>query len=119
MKPFGVKVATVITGAIETNLFVNAPEHRLPADSIYKAAKSEVSARATGTDVSQHSKREDFARDLVKDILGGASGKVYRGAMASTIRFASTYLPTSVLVCENYFYRSKFHLPMILTIEIG
>lgn len=119
MKPFGVKVVTVITGAIETNIFVNAPEHRLPADSIYKAAANEVAARATGTDVSQHSKREDFARDLVRDILGGASGKVYRGAMASTIRFVGTYLPTTILVSEVTFDDSKYYLLVNLIVEIG
>jgi 1-acylglycerone phosphate reductase len=98
MKPLGVKVVTVICGAMETNLFANSPEHRLPADSLYKAAEKEIAMRATGRDVTQRSKCVDFARDLVKDILQGSSGKVYRGAMASSIRFASTCVPTSVLV---------------------
>jgi 1-acylglycerone phosphate reductase len=99
MKPFGVKVVTVITGAIETNLFTNSPEHKLPADSLYREAGKEIALRATGTDVSKRSKSEDFARDLVQDTLRGASGRVYRGAMASSVRFASTCIPTSVLVC--------------------
>jgi 1-acylglycerone phosphate reductase len=104
MKPLGVKVVTVITGAIETNLFVNGPEHRLPDDSRYKAAEKEIALRATGRDVTQRSKCTDFARDLVKDILQGSSGKVYRGAMASSVHFASIYMPTSVLVRLDYLW---------------
>jgi 1-acylglycerone phosphate reductase len=39
MKPLGVNVITVITGAIETNIFTNAPEQQpLPEDSLYKPA---------------------------------------------------------------------------------
>lgn len=101
MKPFGVKVVTVITGSVETNLFVNAPEHHLPANSRYKTAAKEVAARATGVDVAQHSTPEEFARELVGDILGGASGKVYRGKLASIVRYASTYLPTWLAVSEE------------------
>lgn len=97
MKPFWVKVMTVVVGAIETNIFVNATQQQFPANSLYKNAEKEITARATGTDVPHHSNRTDFARALVRDILGGAKGKVYRGAMASTIRYASTFLPASIL----------------------
>ena len=114
MKPLGVDVVTVITGAIETNLFANAPEQqRLPEDSLYKAAEEKIALRTTGKDVPQRSKREDFARDLVKDILRGASGKVYKGAMASSIRFASTYIPTSVLV-SIWFTLLRLHFVKLL-----
>ena len=57
MKPLGVDVVTVITGAIETNLFANAPEQqRLPEDSRYKAAEEKIALRTTGKDVPQRSK---------------------------------------------------------------
>ena len=72
MKPLGVNVVTVITGAIETNLFANAPEQQsLPEDSLYKPAEEEIMLRTTGGDVKYRSKGDDFARDLVKVVLRG------------------------------------------------
>ncbi|KAI1095733.1 oxidoreductase [Rostrohypoxylon terebratum] len=98
MKPFGVKVATVMVGAVETRLFDNAPEHLLPPDSIYKAAEKEIGDWATGRNMEgQESKREDFARSLVKDILGGASGRVYRGNMTTTLRILASILPDFII----------------------
>ena len=98
MKPFGVKVVTVITGSVESNIFVNAPEHHLPPGSLYGSAEKAIANRATGKDVNQHSTREDFAHSLVSDILGGASGKVYRGKMSTTARLVLTYMPTFIIV---------------------
>ena len=43
MKPLGVKVATIMVGAVETKLFDNAPEHHLPQGSIYRPAEKEIS----------------------------------------------------------------------------
>ncbi|EOD47369.1 putative cytochrome p450 protein [Neofusicoccum parvum UCRNP2] len=97
LQPFGVRVVTVITGSVESNIFVNAPEHHLPAGSRYARAEKEVAARATGSDVDQHSKREDFARALVADIVGGASGKVYRGKMSTLVKLVTAYMPTFVI----------------------
>lgn len=102
VKPFGVKVATVITGAVQTNLFVNTPEYQLPADSRYKAARKEIASRATGVDVPRRSTTEEFAQDLVQDILRGATGKVYRGEMATSVRYATACIPTAILVRGLY-----------------
>jgi hypothetical protein len=90
---------TVITGAIETNIFANAPEHHLPEGSLYAPAASEIAERAAGADVSGRlGRREDFARKLVGDIMAGATGKVYRGNMSSMIKFLTTYMPMSLIV---------------------
>jgi 1-acylglycerone phosphate reductase len=101
MQPLGVQVVTVITGAVSTKLHINAPDHHLPDSSFYIAASSEIAARVSNEDVPKHSKPEDFARSLVGDLLAGTSGKVYRGEMASTVRFASKFLPASFLVCSS------------------
>ncbi|KAK3946256.1 oxidoreductase [Diplogelasinospora grovesii] len=98
LRPFGVKVVTVITGNVKTNIFVNAPEHHLPEASRYGAAEKEIAARATGTDYADMAgKKEDFARDLAGDILKGASGRVYRGKMSTLMRYLTGCLPTSVI----------------------
>lgn len=97
LAPLSVKVITVITGAVATNLHANAPEHHLPTSSLYSAASEEIASRATNSDVKGHSKPKDFAMSVVDDVLGGKSGKVFRGSMASQVRFASTNLPASVM----------------------
>ncbi|OCL05911.1 oxidoreductase [Glonium stellatum] len=97
MKPFGVKVVTVITGSVQSNIFANAPEHHLPPGSRYASAEKAIANRAAGKDVKQHSTPEEFARSLVSDVLGGASGKVYRGKMSTMVRVVSTYMPTFII----------------------
>ena len=98
MEPFGVKVVTCITGAIKTNLFVNGPEHKLPSNSIYSPAQKQIAERASGEDVKSRSTASEFARDLVRDTLNGASGLIYRGKMSTMVRWMSAYMPTPLLV---------------------
>lgn len=99
LKPFGVKVATVITGAVETNLFNNGPAHELPGYSRYKIIEKEVNLRITGKDQEARlGKREDFARSLVGDLLKGASGRVYRGNMSTLIKIFTAYMPSLIMV---------------------
>ncbi|KAK3333413.1 oxidoreductase [Cercophora scortea] len=98
LKPFGVKVVTVITGGVESNLFANAPEHHLPAGSRYAVAEKEIGGRATGNGVgAQTISREAYARSLVGDVLQGVTGKVYRGKMATLVRLVTSLLPTSLI----------------------
>ena len=98
LKPLGVKVVTVVTGSIGTNIFNNAQIDPLPETSHYKAAEKEFDTRSKGTDVAKHSDVNEFAKDLVGDVIGGVSGKVYRGAMSSMIHYATSCLPTGVTV---------------------
>ncbi|KAA8652909.1 uncharacterized protein ATNIH1004_001818 [Aspergillus tanneri] len=60
-------------------------------------ALSDIQLRGVGKDVSSKSAPADFAREVVKDVLAGASGPVWRGAMASIVKFMSNYMPTTVL----------------------
>lgn len=43
-------------------------------------------------------KADDFARHFLADVLGGASGQVWRGAGAQTVRAVGYHAPMSVLV---------------------
>ncbi|KAK7756326.1 putative secondary metabolism biosynthetic enzyme [Diatrype stigma] len=98
LKPFGVNVVTVMVGAVETRMFDNAPQHHLPPDSLYRPAAKEIGDWATGRDMKgQSGKREDFARTLVKDILGGASGRAYCGNMSTMLRIVTSILPDFII----------------------
>ncbi|KAH7024823.1 oxidoreductase [Microdochium trichocladiopsis] len=101
LKPLGVKVLTVITGAVKTNIFVNAPDRgsqgQLPGGSHYLAAAAEVRARATGTEVEARlGSVEDFARELVEAMVRGKSGLVKIGNMSAIIPFLSSNAPAAL-----------------------
>ncbi|KAK9482080.1 hypothetical protein V1527DRAFT_477521 [Lipomyces starkeyi] len=97
MAPFGVKVLTVVTGVVESNFFENTPEYKLPATSRYKPIEARIATRARGEDYQSRMNAQKYAHRVVNDVLQSASGKIYRGKMASIVRYASAYLPTFVL----------------------
>jgi 1-acylglycerone phosphate reductase len=98
MTPFGVNVVTVITGIVETNIMNNSLALEIPLNSRYAVAQKEILDRAQGKDVGSHMKSADYAERVVGDLLSGANGKIYRGQMASVVRYSSGYLPISIIV---------------------
>ncbi|KAK9428985.1 hypothetical protein V1505DRAFT_314633 [Lipomyces doorenjongii] len=97
MAPLGVKVLTVVTGTVDSNFFVNTPEYKLPSTSRYMPVEKSIVARARGKDIQSGMNKEKYADSVVNDVLRGVNGKVWRGKLASIVRYASTYLPTFVL----------------------
>ncbi|KAJ4419044.1 hypothetical protein N0V82_005167 [Gnomoniopsis sp. IMI 355080] len=98
LAPFGVRVATVIVGGVKTNIHQNSPQHQLPPGSLYTPVAEKISDRATGKDINV--RMDDphvFAKRLVKDLLDGASGKIYRGNISSTMGFLAWFLPSWVM----------------------
>jgi 1-acylglycerone phosphate reductase len=100
MAPFGVKVLSVVTGVIRTNLMANVPSVKLPPNSYYSPAEKQIAERAEGVDVKSKMKPEVFASRVVDDILAGSTGKIWRGLMATVTRLISTYMPTFLVVCS-------------------
>lgn len=99
ISPFGVKVATVIVGGVKTNIHSNSPEHQLPPGSLYALAGEEISDRATGKDIRvRMDPPEVFAKGLVNDLVNGASGKIYRGNLSSTMSWMVWALPSWIMV---------------------
>jgi 1-acylglycerone phosphate reductase len=99
LEPFGVRVVSLVTGSVATNVMSHA-ELRLPATSVYQKATQEIQKRGVGEDVQSKSSPAAFAKAVVADVLGGATGPLWRGAMASAVRIMSSFLPTSVVVRE-------------------
>ncbi|KAI1388664.1 oxidoreductase [Hypoxylon trugodes] len=98
LHPLGIKVATIITGAVRTNLAANSPPHILPPNSVYTPAAKEIAARATGADVTDRvGSKEDFGRDLVSKVLRGATGRVYVGNLSTAVRIASSWFPACLI----------------------
>ncbi|MCJ1324227.1 hypothetical protein MMC10_000889 [Thelotrema lepadinum] len=97
MAPLGVKVITAVTGAVRTEIFTKAVVDPLPEDSMYRAAEQEIHKSMVGDDVFMASTTEEYARGLVSDTLGGKSGHVYRGKMATTVRIMNDVLPGAAI----------------------
>ncbi|PYI24534.1 NAD(P)-binding protein [Aspergillus violaceofuscus CBS 115571] len=96
LQPFNVRVISLVTGSVATNVMSHS-NLTLPESSLYLKALPEIQTRGVGKDVSNKTAPDDFAREVVKDILSGASGPVWRGAMAFTVRLISKYMPTRIL----------------------
>ncbi|KAH7007969.1 uncharacterized protein B0I36DRAFT_404459 [Microdochium trichocladiopsis] len=98
LKPLGVKVLTVLTGAVKTKIFANAPTPpALPEDSLYLAASDEFQTRASGQEVhGRLGTVEAFARGLVGEMVRGREGRVKVGNMSAMIPFMAYHAPASL-----------------------
>lgn len=100
LNPFGVRVVSVITGAIDTNIMRNSPVPKLPESSRYVAAQKQITDLATGA-YNEGLKRmpaEAFAEKVVNEVLQGANGKIWKGEYSSVVRLTNVMMPTRVLV---------------------
>ncbi|KAL8718430.1 MAG: hypothetical protein Q9225_004429 [Loekoesia sp. 1 TL-2023] len=97
LAPLGVTVVTGMLGNIESNFHANDSWQGLPEASRYKSVESEIAKTAEGKIGPTKEKLDDFACHFVGDILTGASGQVWRGKMAQTVRVMGYHAPTSVL----------------------
>lgn len=102
LAPMGIKVVTVVTGAVDTEICRNSPEPVLPPTSKYHAAQERLKLLATSEDGHKATKAAEYADAVVSDILGGATGKIWRGAHSTTTRYLSTLLPTSTMVSRSF-----------------
>lgn len=98
LAPFGVTVVTVNTGAVRTNILASGPDFKLPATSRYKSIEKEIASLARGEDGTPRMEPSVYAEKVVGDIMGGASGQIWRGGHASIVRFALSKLPVMVSV---------------------
>lgn len=99
MKPLGVRVLTVNSGLIKSNLTKNSPTFNLPADSLYESIRGDVAKRARMEDVALSGTEADvYAEGIVRDVLADKEGTVWRGAFASTLKWLQMVLPRSLLV---------------------
>ncbi|GES60962.1 NAD(P)-binding protein [Aspergillus terreus] len=73
VQPFNIRVISLVTGAVATNVMSHS-NINLPENSLYQKALPEIQKRGVGDDVSNKSAPADFAREVAKDVLGGAAG---------------------------------------------
>lgn len=98
MAPLGVKVVTVVAGLAQTRFFENGEQPDLPADSPFKPALKEIRVMAGGSLLDGCMSAEQYAKLVTGDVLGGATGAIWRGTNASRAWFMSGFMPTWILV---------------------
>ncbi|KIW06224.1 uncharacterized protein PV09_02700 [Verruconis gallopava] len=94
LAPFGVKVVTIVTGGVKSNI-ANI-DRVLPEDSYYLPIAKEYARRV------KHSQEmgipnEQYAKYVVPKVLKNRSRQIWGGFGAWWIWFASTFLPMSLL----------------------
>lgn len=102
LAPFGVRVVTVVTGGVASNI---ARTHReLPEDSIYLPLKEEYEGRQTHSQANAIP-NEQYASSVVRQVLGSQSKDViWEGGKSWLVWFVTTFLPRWVL--DQYMIRS-------------
>ncbi|TLD28204.1 hypothetical protein PspLS_03757 [Pyricularia sp. CBS 133598] len=98
MQPLGVRVVSLVTGAVGTNITAAASHSELRDGSPYKVKSVEdaIHKLTSGNDGIKRTPVDDFAKKVVEDILGGVSGRIWRGQMAGVASIA-TMIPSSLL----------------------
>jgi short-subunit dehydrogenase len=104
LAPFGVKVVTTITGSVVTNINTEGLGFKPQPDSRYAKIEAEINNMAHGKDIPNQISCEAYAERIVGDILGGASGKIWRGADGNATRFLSAIAPRAIMVGFHYIF---------------
>ncbi|KAE8153660.1 hypothetical protein BDV25DRAFT_168443 [Aspergillus avenaceus] len=107
LKPFGVRVITVVAGTVQTNIFSNyagRPDSTLPPNSLYMGAAQDVQDWTDGKVVKDAMSPDDFAKRVVGDVLGGGSGTIWRGTGATVSRIVFSIFPSSLLMRFSFWY---------------
>jgi short-subunit dehydrogenase len=89
LSPFGVKVLSVVTGAISTNCQTNFQDWTLPEDSPYKAIEETFAKFVRAADGMVRTPLAAYATEVVDNILGGITGQIWVGERADRMKNAS------------------------------
>ncbi|KAK4244510.1 hypothetical protein C7999DRAFT_43825 [Corynascus novoguineensis] len=94
MQGLGVRVVTAMVGEVETNIYRNArAPPSLPPSSYYSAIKDLIFRQGTGQMQVENEPASVTAENLVRDVLGGRDGHVWRGGVAGRAKYFHWVLP--------------------------
>lgn len=102
LAPFGVKVVTIMQGAVATTVHDDTPIIPLPEGSLYTPIAKEYEDRLKGKGaVHLLGSRDVFAERVVSDLLRGASGRTYRGNLSTAMAILKNWLPEWIMVSSS------------------
>ncbi|PSN64361.1 NAD(P)-binding protein [Corynespora cassiicola Philippines] len=88
LAPLGVKVITLVLGAVESHMSKKRTEE-IPATSYYRPIKQHLDADPGWNAIPV----EKFSRTMVDDVLGGKTGKIYAGGDSLAVKWLIPYIP--------------------------
>ena len=101
LAPLGVKVVTAMIGTVGSKFFANSPELQLPPDSYYQPIQKQIAEVAAGKNNPKEMDVDVLAARVVADVLRGKEGRIWRGSMATAVRFVSKSVPTFIVVSKT------------------
>lgn len=104
LEPLGVRVVTVIIGMVDTPIVANSTQHdafQMSSDSYYEPVRQFIVDARDGKKMPELEHVDVTARNIVNDILGGAKGCIWRGAMSTEAKWLSWLLPAWALDLIN------------------
>jgi NAD(P)-dependent dehydrogenase (short-subunit alcohol dehydrogenase family) len=97
MKPLGVRVVTVITGSVGSNINNEGSGFEGKENSRYREIEGRIRHLAYGKEIPNQMKSEVYAERVVSDVPGSAKGKIWRGGNATLVRCLDK-MPQGVMV---------------------
>jgi hypothetical protein len=83
-----------MVGEVETKIYANGGvSPTLPATSFYISIKDIIFKQGMGQLQAENEDPEVTAENLVKDVLSGRNGHVWRGGVAGRAKYASWLMP--------------------------
>ncbi|KAK9482626.1 hypothetical protein V1527DRAFT_475748 [Lipomyces starkeyi] len=105
LEPLGVRVVTVMLGAVDTGIFADIDDLALPENSYYHIARDFIDRQRKGLIYTTKQNRDVTAKNLVHDIVSGRSSYIWRGALSSLSWWLMSFLPdrliTSMMNSDN------------------
>jgi 1-acylglycerone phosphate reductase len=100
--PFNVKVVTVITGAVKSNLIDNIAVIHVPESSPYFPIREAIEKR-TFLAGDKDMPGEEYAKRVVNDLLRGPRPLLWRGTFATLVWFMWCFAWVGMLVSPKCF----------------
>jgi 1-acylglycerone phosphate reductase len=109
LQPLGVRVITLQTGVVESGFFKDLQGFKLPETSHYRPIEDQLRRRAEGEAGYKAMSADLYAEQVVRDVAGGKNGKIWRGAMAASVKYLIWWLPTWLTVSGSKHSRSVLY----------
>ncbi|PSN74062.1 NAD(P)-binding protein [Corynespora cassiicola Philippines] len=93
LEPLDIRVVTLIVGCVQSKVIQNIPAYRIPEGSLYQPIESQINEFVQAENRPPETKTEDFARDVVRDVVGGKDGMVWRGKWSVTMWVLWAFFP--------------------------
>lgn len=105
LAPFGVRVLSVVTGAVESAGYTRGVGFELPEGSLYKPIEGVIGKKASGGDDISKEDTMVYAGKVVDEVVDGNKAKFWCGNHAGFAKYATAMLPGFVMVSFLFLYR--------------